>query len=82
MSDRYYGMEHPTCKGCKRNAFPICNGSLFGTEKKRIDKMRPSFECGLKNEAEPYQHKLIAPKTPDQIRIDDLEARILVLEER
>jgi len=82
MVREYYGKIHPTCLGCQWEAFPLCNGTLLGTEKMRIDSMRPSFKCGVKDLPSPVQNKIEPEKTADQIKIEDLEARILTLESK
>ncbi|TFG23931.1 MAG: hypothetical protein EU529_05895 [Promethearchaeota archaeon] len=44
-----------TCIGCRWNNFPFCEGTIIkvGLEerKMRIDKLRPIFRCGQKNES-------------------------------
>lgn len=42
--------ENKTCKGCKWNAYPICNGTILENgDKMRIDNLRPVFNCGVKD---------------------------------
>lgn len=68
--------EHETCKGCQWNDYPLCTGTKIDDTFMKIDKMRPNFRCGQKEEREVKEHQL-NPKS----RLELLEERIKALEE-
>lgn len=72
--------EHETCKGCKWNKYPLCEGTIVGDgEFMNIEKLRPTFRCGVKDLAEVKDYTIIK-KSALELRIEELEAKIIELE--
>jgi len=72
--------EHKTCKGCKWNNYPYCNGLiLHNGEYMKIDDKKPSFECGLKEDIS-ITDLSIVKKSELELKINELEQRIAELE--
>ncbi|KKM82982.1 hypothetical protein LCGC14_1314010 [marine sediment metagenome] len=71
-------MEHEICKKCKWNNYPTCSGIiLYGTEM-NIEHNKIGFICGTKDETERVE--FTKTKTESEIKIEELEARIKVME--
>ena len=72
--------ENDVCKGCVHNHFPECWGTkMFDGTYMRIDKLKNGFKCGQKDELLTVDFS-IKPKTAEQLKIEELEARINQLE--
>ncbi len=72
--------EHELCKGCKWNNYPICDGSIFDNVKMDISNLDDDFKCGQKYED--LVDDQPAFQDTQKIRIEELEARILELENK
>ena len=72
--------ENEICKGCPYNHYPECYGTkMFDGNYMNIENLLPGFQCGQKDELE-LKDFSISIKTPNQIKIEELEARIMELE--
>ena len=72
--------EHEVCKGCKWNNYPVCNGIImFDGNPMNIEKLRPTFQCERKD-LDNIDDFSIKPKSPLELKIEELEARIRALE--
>ena len=72
--------EHEVCKGCQWNKYPLCEGiKMFNGEFMNIENIRPVFECGQKDILE-AKDLSITVKSPLELKIEELEARITGLE--
>lgn len=72
--------EHRTCEGCDWNDYPLCLGTKMNNGNwMKIDKMRPGFTCGQKDEEEivDFSERV---KSAEELKIEELEARIEALE--
>jgi len=75
-------MIHKICKDCKFNKYPLCEGTKMKDGNfMNIEKLKENFQCGQKEEAELMDFS-IKKKTPEQLKIEELEARILELESK
>ncbi|KKM18263.1 hypothetical protein LCGC14_1667540 [marine sediment metagenome] len=72
--------EHKVCVGCKFNNYPTCKGLVFDGIEMNIEHMRDGFICGTKDKTE--RVKFTKTKTESELKIDELEARILELEKK
>ena len=74
--------ENKVCKGCTYNKYPLCHGTkMFDGNYMRIDALRVGFECGQKDLPE-LKDFSIRPKTIEQLKIEELEAKNIDLEAR
>jgi len=75
-------VENKVCKGCKWNHYPECHGTkMFDGSYMRIDNLRPTFNCGQKNDLEMMDFS-ISKKSDLEIRIEELESKIIELESK
>ena len=71
---------HKECLGCKWEDFPYCKGTkMFDGGFMNIENLSPNFDCGKKNEDEIMDLSYI-PKTQQELKIEELENRIKILE--
>ena len=74
--------EHEICKGCRWNDYPNCLGTkMFDGEFMNIENLKPGFSCGKKDELEMKDFSF-KPKSESELKMEELEARILELEEK
>lgn len=74
--------EHEVCNGCRWNDYPNCLGTkMFDGEFMNIEKLKPGFSCGKKDELEMMDFSF-KPKSESELKMEELEARILELEEK
>jgi len=74
--------EHESCKGCRWNAYPLCNGTIMiSGDYMNIENLRKNFECGQKIISILTDHSLVF-KTDVDKKMEELEARIEELETR
>lgn len=75
-------MENEICKGCQWNNYPTCKGTImFDGLEMNIEKLRPGFSCGQKNKDNLMDFS-IQNKSETELKIEDLEARLLELENK
>ena len=74
--------EHEVCKGCRWNNYPICLGTkMFDGNFMNIERMRHGFNCGQKDLLEAKDFS-IHVKSETELKIEELEARLLELENK
>ena len=74
--------EKEICKGCKWNHYPKCHGTILEDGSyPNIDNLRPGFDCGRKD-GDTVKDWSIKKKTVLELRIEELENRIITLEEK
>ena len=74
--------EHKICKGCPYNHYPECYGTkMFDGNYMNIENLKEVFECGQKEESELFDFS-IKRKTPLELRIEELKAKIIELEKK
>lgn len=75
-------MENKICKGCPYNHYPECYGTkMFDGNYMNIENLKEVFECGQKEESELFDFS-IKRKTPLELRIEELKAKIIELEKK
>lgn len=71
---------HEVCKGCIWNQYPICEGiKMFDGNYMNIENQSPSFQCGQKYKTILVDLSIIT-KSEQELKMEDLEERIKVLE--
>jgi len=74
--------EHEICKGCRWNKYPVCEGmKMFDGNYMTIENLRKEFQCGQKDSSMMVDFS-IKQKTADQLKIEELEARLAILEQK
>lgn len=75
-------VEHKVCKGCQHNHYPECHGTIMDDGKyMNIENLRPSFGCGQKYDSKITDFSIVR-KSEIEIRIEELENKIKILEEK
>ena len=75
--------EHSVCIDCKWNNYPLCHGTKgFDGNYINIERQNINFKCGQKNLLVMTDLSLVEMKSSEQIKIEQLEARILALEDK
>ena len=75
-------VENKVCKECPYNHYPESYGTkMFDGNYMNIENLKIGFECGQKDDPE-LKDFSIRNKTPDQLKIEELELRLKKLEER
>ena len=74
---------HKVCIDCKWENYPECHAKIdWDGNYEKIDNLSPQFNCvGIKEGNVVYDDsKYKNQKTPDQLKIEELEARISKIE--
>ena len=67
--------EHKVCKDCNWNKYPLCEGTIISNgEFMNIENLKPGFECGQKNDPNPFDFS-IKKKSSLELRIEVLEEK-------
>jgi len=73
--------EIKICKGCKWNHYPECWGTIENNgDYMDISDLLEIFECGVKDRNNAKDHSIVK-KTALELKLEDLEARLKVLED-
>ena len=74
--------EHKVCKDCRWNKYPSCLGfKMFSGEFMNIENLRPTFNCGQKDNIELTDFSIVK-KSELELRVEELEQKIAILEEK
>ena len=74
--------EHKICVGCTWNKYPECLGfKMFSGEFMNIENLRPTFNCGQKDNIELTDFSIVK-KSELELRLEELEQKIAILEEK
>ena len=73
--------EHEICKGCTWNDYPYCSGTKMDDSNfMNIENLHDEFKCGQKDMVEITDFTIVKQKTALELKVEELEARIIELE--
>ncbi len=73
-------VENKICIGCQWNNYPTCSGTIMddGNEM-NIENLRSGFQCGQKDDVNITDFSIVK-KSVSELKMKELEARIMALE--
>ena len=73
--------ENKICRECRWNKYPICEGIIMMNGNfMNIEKLRSSFKCGQKDKVDICD--LMPKKSKIELKLEELEVKIKILEEK